>query len=50
MARTRGEEFSDPDYLFPVETIRLAEAAGCTLEQRTGSFLVYTADFQKAIV
>ncbi len=41
------EEFYDPDYLFLPETIRLVEAAGFRLVERFGSFLVYTANFQK---
>jgi ubiquinone/menaquinone biosynthesis C-methylase UbiE len=41
------EEFSDPDYLFLSETIRLVEAAGFRFEQRFGSFWVYTVNFSK---
>jgi SAM-dependent methyltransferase len=42
------EEFYDPDYLFPGETIRLAEAAGFALCERFGNLWVYTANFEKA--
>jgi ubiquinone/menaquinone biosynthesis C-methylase UbiE len=41
------EEFSDPDYLFLPETIRLVEAAGFRFEQRYGNLWVYTANFRK---
>lgn len=41
------EEFSDPDYLFLPETIRLVEAAGFRFEERFGNFWVYTANFRK---
>jgi len=40
------EEFPDPDYLFPFETIRLVEASGFSLEQRLGNFWVYTVNFR----
>jgi hypothetical protein len=50
MVETRGEEFSDPGYLFPVDTIRLAEAPSFALEQRMGGFLVHKANSQRAIV
>ena len=40
------EEFSDPDYLFLGETVRLAGAAGFRFVERFGSFWVYTANFQ----
>jgi arsenite methyltransferase len=43
------EEFSDPDYLFSCETIRLVEAAGFSLEQHLGNFWVYTANFRKTV-
>jgi ubiquinone/menaquinone biosynthesis C-methylase UbiE len=41
------EEFLDPDYLFAQETIRLVEKAGFKLEQRLGSFWIYTLNFSK---
>ena len=41
------EEFSDPDYPFPGETIRKAEAAGFRLCARFGNFLIYTLNFEK---
>jgi ubiquinone/menaquinone biosynthesis C-methylase UbiE len=41
------EEFSDPDYLFLSETIRLVEAAGFRLAERYGTPWVYTANFRK---
>jgi ubiquinone/menaquinone biosynthesis C-methylase UbiE len=41
------EEFIDPDYPFPAETIRRVEAAGFELVQRFGSFLVYTVNFRR---
>ena len=41
------EEFLDPDYLFPFETIRLVEASGFSLEQRLGNFWVYTVNFRR---
>jgi ubiquinone/menaquinone biosynthesis C-methylase UbiE len=41
------EEFSDPDYLFLPETIRLVGAAGFGFEERFGNFWVYTANFRK---
>ncbi|NOZ28881.1 MAG: methyltransferase domain-containing protein [Chloroflexi bacterium] len=41
------EEFPDPDYLFPFETIRLVEASGFSLERRQGNFWVYTVNFRR---
>ena len=41
------EEFMDPDYPFPLETIRRVEAAGFELVQRFGSFWVYTVNFRR---
>jgi ubiquinone/menaquinone biosynthesis C-methylase UbiE len=41
------EEFTDPDYLFAPETIRLVEAAGFELDRRFGSFWLYTVSFTK---
>ena len=40
------EEFTDPDYPLPRTTIRWAEAAGFQLEERLGSFWVYTLNFR----
>jgi ubiquinone/menaquinone biosynthesis C-methylase UbiE len=45
-----SEEFSDPDYLFPAETIRLVEKASFSLEQCQGNLWVYTANFSKVLV
>lgn len=42
------EEFYDPDYLFPGETIRLVKAAGFTLVRRFGNLWLYTTNFEKA--
>jgi SAM-dependent methyltransferase len=39
------EQFSDPDYLFPGETLREVEAAGFYYENRCGSFWAYTINF-----
>lgn len=41
------EEFYDPDYHFPSETVHLVQAAGFRLERRRGSLLVYTLNFRK---
>jgi ubiquinone/menaquinone biosynthesis C-methylase UbiE len=41
------EEFMDPDYPFPFETIRRVETAGFKLVQRFGSFWVYTINFRR---
>lgn len=41
------EEFSDPDYPFPFETIRRVEAAGFSLERRFGNFWLYTVNFRR---
>ena len=41
------EEFMDPDYPFPRETIRRVEAAGFELVQRFGNFGVYTVNFRR---
>jgi arsenite methyltransferase len=43
------EEFSDPDYLFLPETIRLVEAAGFRFKERFGNLWVYTANFRKVV-
>ena len=39
------EEFYDPDYLFPLETIRLVTAAGFRFKERFGSLWIYTVNF-----
>ncbi len=41
------EEFTDPDYPFPSETIRRAEAAGFNLAQRFGNWWRYTLNFRR---
>ena len=41
------DEFMDPDYPFPAETIRRVGAAGFELEQRFGGFWVYTINFRR---
>jgi ubiquinone/menaquinone biosynthesis C-methylase UbiE len=41
------EEFTDPDYLFQHETIRLVQAAGFCLEERFGNLWVYTVNFRR---
>jgi ubiquinone/menaquinone biosynthesis C-methylase UbiE len=41
------EEFMDPDYPFPLETIRQVEATGFELVQRFGNFWVYTVNFRR---
>ena len=40
-----SEEFTDPDYRFPCETLREVEAAGFFYESRYGSFWAYTINF-----
>jgi arsenite methyltransferase len=42
------EEFTDPDYAFPFETIQLVEAMGFTREKYHGNFWVYTLNFGKS--
>jgi SAM-dependent methyltransferase len=39
------EQFTDPDYRFPRETLRSVEAAGFYLESRRGNFWAYTVNF-----
>jgi SAM-dependent methyltransferase len=39
-----SEEFIDPDYAFPFETLRRTTAAGFGLAQRFGSFVAYTVN------
>ncbi len=41
------EEFIDPDYLFPSETIQRVQSAGFRLEQFYGNAWRYTANFVK---
>ena len=41
------EEFIDPDYPLPFETIRRVEAAGFKLVQRFGNLCVYTINFRR---
>jgi hypothetical protein len=41
------EEFIDPDYPFPSETIRRVEAAGFEQVQRFGNFWIYTINFRR---
>jgi ubiquinone/menaquinone biosynthesis C-methylase UbiE len=41
------EEFMDPDYPFPLETIRRVEAAGFELVQRFGNLWIYTVNFRR---
>jgi SAM-dependent methyltransferase len=40
-----SEEFTDPDYRFPCETLRTVEAAGFYWEQRYGNRWSYTINF-----
>jgi ubiquinone/menaquinone biosynthesis C-methylase UbiE len=42
------EEFMDPDYPFPFETIRRVEAAGFEQVRRFGNFWVYTVNFRRS--
>jgi hypothetical protein len=42
------EEFPDPDYPFASETIRRVDAAGFSLERRSGNFWLYTVNFRKS--
>jgi ubiquinone/menaquinone biosynthesis C-methylase UbiE len=41
------EEFTDPDYLFLSETVRLVEAAGFQFTERFGNWWAYTANFRR---
>jgi len=41
------EQFPDPDYPFPGEAIRRVERAGFHLIERSGSFWMYTLNFEK---
>lgn len=43
------EEFADPHYPFPSETIRRIEAAGFRLQQRFGNWWIYTLNFAKDV-
>jgi arsenite methyltransferase len=40
-----AEEFIDPDYRFPYETLRTVETAGFYLESKCGNFWSYTINF-----
>jgi len=42
------EEFIDPDYAFPFETVQLVEAAGFSRERYFGNFWLYTLNFGKS--
>jgi ubiquinone/menaquinone biosynthesis C-methylase UbiE len=42
------EEFTDPDYAFPFETVQLVEAMGFSRERYYGNFWVYTLNFGKS--
>jgi ubiquinone/menaquinone biosynthesis C-methylase UbiE len=42
------EEFLDPDYAFPFETVQLVEAMGFTRERFYGNFWMYTLNFGKS--
>jgi len=42
------EEFLDPDYAFPFETVQLVEALGFIRERYYGNFWVYTLNFGKS--
>lgn len=41
------EEFTDPDYSFPFETVQLVEPAGFSRERYYGNFWIYTLNFGK---
>ena len=43
------EEFPDPDYLFPNETIRRLQSIGFRLESRFGSLWRYTLNFRRTL-
>jgi ubiquinone/menaquinone biosynthesis C-methylase UbiE len=42
------EEFLDPDYAFPFETVQLVEEDGFSRERFYGNFWVYTLNFGKS--
>jgi ubiquinone/menaquinone biosynthesis C-methylase UbiE len=42
------EEFTDPDYMFPFETVQRVEAMGFTRERYWGNFWMYTLNFCKS--
>jgi ubiquinone/menaquinone biosynthesis C-methylase UbiE len=42
------EEFLDPDYAFPFETVQLVESAGFSRERFFGNFWLYTLNFGKS--
>jgi ubiquinone/menaquinone biosynthesis C-methylase UbiE len=41
------EEFYDPDYPLPAETIRRVTAAGFAIDRRFGNWWIYTVNFKK---
>jgi len=43
------EEFYDPDYPFPAETIRRLKAAGFAMDRRFGNWWIYTINFRKPV-
>ena len=42
-----SEEFTDPDYAFPFETLRRTTAAGFGLLRRYGSLWTYTVNLRR---
>jgi ubiquinone/menaquinone biosynthesis C-methylase UbiE/pimeloyl-ACP methyl ester carboxylesterase len=42
------EEFLDPDYPLPAETVQRAQAAGYTLDHRFGNWWIYTINFKNS--
>jgi SAM-dependent methyltransferase len=42
------EDFTDPDYAFPFETVQRVEAVGLTRERFFGNFWIYTLNFFKS--
>jgi SAM-dependent methyltransferase len=42
------EDFTDPDYAFPFETVQLVEDVGFTRERFYGNFWLYTLNFGKS--
>lgn len=43
------EEFYDPDYQFPVETIQRVTSAGFVVDQRFGNWWIYTINFRNPV-
>jgi ubiquinone/menaquinone biosynthesis C-methylase UbiE len=41
------EEFYDPDYQFPAETIQRVTSAGFMVDRRFGNWWIYTINFRK---